>query len=293
MVNVRQGFPNLSAPLVDLNSGRVTDAWQNFLQALWQRTGAALGDPSLILDTIGSTQGDILYRNATAWVVLAPSTAGFSLKTGGPGANPSWTVSGTGTVTNVATGTGLTGGAITTTGTISFASIANNKVLANVSGGAAAPVANDVTAVLDAIGAVQGNVLYRGAANWSALAPGSNGQVLKSAGAAANPAWDWPATVGTAITAAGATQATATALTKDWNEVTTVAAGTGVVMPALSAGQEECVVFNRGANALKVYPNGVAAIDALGASVAYSVPVGKSQTFRAVSAVQIYSDQPG
>lgn len=48
---------------------------------------------------------------------------------------------GGGTVTSVDTGTGLTGGPITTTGTVSFASVANNRILGNVSGGSAAPIA--------------------------------------------------------------------------------------------------------------------------------------------------------
>ena len=43
---------------------------------------------------IGSTQGDILYRNATVWTVLAPSTNGFFLKTQGAGANPVWASAG-------------------------------------------------------------------------------------------------------------------------------------------------------------------------------------------------------
>lgn len=47
---------------------------------------------SSIMDAVfGSAQGDILYRNASAWTVLAPGTAGFVLKTGGAGADPSWT----------------------------------------------------------------------------------------------------------------------------------------------------------------------------------------------------------
>lgn len=35
-------------------------------------------------------QGQILYRNATGWVILAPGTSGYILSTGGAGANPSW-----------------------------------------------------------------------------------------------------------------------------------------------------------------------------------------------------------
>lgn len=58
-------------------------------------SGGALAPSSttltaLIDNAIGSTQGDILYRNATSWVVLAPSTSGFVLTTGGAAANPSW-----------------------------------------------------------------------------------------------------------------------------------------------------------------------------------------------------------
>jgi hypothetical protein len=44
-----------------------------------------------VLDaTAGNAQGSILYRNASAWTVLAPGTAGQVLTTGGSGANPSW-----------------------------------------------------------------------------------------------------------------------------------------------------------------------------------------------------------
>ncbi len=39
---------------------------------------------------LGSTQGNILYRNGTVWTVLAPGTAGQQLKSGGAAANPSW-----------------------------------------------------------------------------------------------------------------------------------------------------------------------------------------------------------
>ncbi len=46
---------------------------------------------------------------------------------------------GSGSVTSVATGTGLTGGPITGTGTISFASITANSLWANITGGVAVP----------------------------------------------------------------------------------------------------------------------------------------------------------
>lgn len=44
-----------------------------------------------ILDAImGSTQGNILYRNGTIWTVLAPGTSGNFLQTQGTSANPQW-----------------------------------------------------------------------------------------------------------------------------------------------------------------------------------------------------------
>lgn len=56
---------------------------------------------SEVLDFIGSAaQGDILYRDASAWARLAAGTSGYYLKTQGAGANPTWAaVSGTATIT--------------------------------------------------------------------------------------------------------------------------------------------------------------------------------------------------
>ena len=51
---------------------------------------------------------------------------------------------GGGTVVSIASGTGLTGGPITTSGTLSLASIANLRALGNVSGSNAAPVAVEI-----------------------------------------------------------------------------------------------------------------------------------------------------
>lgn len=65
-----------------------------------------------------STQGSVLYRNASGWVALGPGSPGQLLATGGSGANPGWiTASGTGTVTSVT----CFGSAITTSGTCATA----------------------------------------------------------------------------------------------------------------------------------------------------------------------------
>lgn len=66
----------------------------------------------------------------------------------------------------------------------------NNSIVSNVSGATAAASGNTLTQVLDATaGSAQGSILYRGASAWVPLAPGSNGQVLTTQGASANPIW--------------------------------------------------------------------------------------------------------
>lgn len=79
---------------------------------------------SSAIDTeFGSTRGMVLYRGASGWAALGVGSAGQLFSTGGAGADPSWiTASGTGTVTSIACGTGLSGGTITTTGTCSLGS---------------------------------------------------------------------------------------------------------------------------------------------------------------------------
>lgn len=50
-------------------------------------------------------------------------------------------------------------------------------------------IAAEVQAILDQITNVHGSVLFRGAAGWEALAPGTAGQFLKTNGAGADPSW--------------------------------------------------------------------------------------------------------
>src|SRR5262249_57866370 len=65
---------------------------------------------ALIDSAMGNAQGSVLYRdtNANGWKVLAPGTSGQDLQTQGAAANPTWATATTGSVTNVATDTGIT-----------------------------------------------------------------------------------------------------------------------------------------------------------------------------------------
>lgn len=91
-----------------------------------------------------------------------------------------------------------------------------------------------------------------------------------------------------AVSAAGTVQGDATVLTASTNNVTTVAASSGVRLPTTAAGLR-IVVRNGGANALKVYPSGSTTINAGGASVAYSLDVGAMIEFIAMSATNWYT----
>lgn len=148
---------------------------------------------SALLDSVFSnTQGSLLYRGGSAWAALPPGTNGYFLETQGAGANPLWVAAGggVGTITGVTAGTGLTGGGTSGTVTVSLATIANNSLLANTSGGTASPGGTTLSAYLDSVlGATQGAIIYRGGATWAELAPGSSGQTLHTSGAAANPTW--------------------------------------------------------------------------------------------------------
>lgn len=167
--------------------------------------GTAVPSPlttSNILDFIATTQGDVLYRNGSIWTALPPGTNGQVLTSGGAAANPSWTtVTGTGTLTSVATNNGITGGTITTTGTIGLATITAGSVLANITGGSAVPIANTPSSILDLIGSATGDVLYRSSGGWTVLAPGTNGQVLTQGGT--TPAWSNAGTLTNVTIAAG------------------------------------------------------------------------------------------
>lgn len=114
-----------------------------------------------------------------------------------------------GTVTSIATNNGITGGTITTSGTIGLATIATSSLLSNITGSTAVPTANTLTAILDALfGNTQGGILYRGASAWAFLGPGSLGTVLTSGGTGANPSWG-----GGALTAGSYYQSSGTTIT--------------------------------------------------------------------------------
>lgn len=106
-------------------------------------------------------------------------------------------------VSSIATSAPITGGTITSTGTIGLATagitntylaaMSAKTIKANITTGSAQPTDATVTSVLDTIGSASGSLLYRGASAWSALAIGGSNYVLTSNGSA--PSWQNPSSL--------------------------------------------------------------------------------------------------
>jgi len=89
---------------------------------------------------------------------------------------------------------------------------------------------------------------------------------------------------GAALTATGTLQSDALQLAATINQVTTVAASTGVKLYSAAVAGDMQVVYNGGANSLKVYPQSGATINQLSANTGMTLPINTSCQFFAVSA---------
>jgi hypothetical protein len=96
-------------------------------------------------------------------------------------------------------------------------------------------------------------------------------------------------TLSDSLTATGANKAAALDLSAQFNNVTTVASGTGVELPDIETGELVIRVRNGGANALLVYPGGAGQIDALGTNNPYSLGVGEIGTWCLTSSRQWFT----
>jgi hypothetical protein len=87
------------------------------------------------------------------------------------------------------------------------------------------------------------------------------------------------------LTAAGSTQGTALAIVNDFSVFTTVAAGTGGILPAQNGASMTAlagdiyIAVNGGANALLVYPPVGGNFITVAVNTAVSVPAGKTADF--------------
>jgi hypothetical protein len=94
--------------------------------------------------------------------------------------------------------------------------------------------------------------------------------------------------VATGISANGISQATATALTKEINVVSTVSSGQGVILPTAVAGMI-LTITNTSANSLAVYPASGGAINSLAANAGFTQVAGATLQFIAPTTTQWYT----
>ena len=89
------------------------------------------------------------------------------------------------------------------------------------------------------------------------------------------------------LTATGTTQSDALELIAQYNEVTTTASGTGVVLYAALAQGDSQAVYNAGANPLTVYPPSNMKINQLATNAGMLVPKNTTCNFKWVSSTRI------
>ena len=94
--------------------------------------------------------------------------------------------------------------------------------------------------------------------------------------------------VSASVSAAGTVQGNATVLTTEFNRVSTVTSGSGVVLPSATAGMAIAIV-NSSANSLLVYPATGAAINSLSTNVGYSHETLATLQYIAISSTQWYT----
>lgn len=154
-----------------------------------EQGGGTLSNKILVSDTVGASSSNTLAN-----------TLIFTELTATPATNPP---AGTLAVYPKIDGLFYTLNSSGVEGGFGLTSIANNRILANISGISAPPVANTLSAIIDStIASVQGDILYRNNLAWVALPPGTSGQVLTTNGAAANPSWNTVSGTGT-VTSVG------------------------------------------------------------------------------------------
>jgi hypothetical protein len=170
-------------------------------------------------------------------------------------------------------------------GAVSFATTANAVAGANVSG----TVANATFATTAGSATTAGTVTTAAQPNITSVGTLTSLSVTGNITGANVIATNYLIrSIDAGVSAAGSTQGTATILSKEFNRVSTVASGSGVVLPSAVAGMAITIV-NTSANTLLVYPASGAQINTLAANVAFAQPTLGTIQFISLTGTQWYT----
>lgn len=245
------------------------------------------GQPSAPYITVYSTVQELLEQSTGSYLPLVGGTMLGPLTLAGDpeGVLQAVTkqyadglISGLGNLSTLNAGAGLT-----VSGTeLIVSEISDGELLANITGATDTPVGATLTAILDYLfSSTHGALLFRGATEWEALAPGTVGYVLTTDGTGADLHWaatgtptGWPGGMATNLTATGTsgnTYATALQLSAGWNVINAVS-GTDPAVILTADSSFPCVVVNKSGSQIKVLPITGGQIDSEGTNVAVALP---------------------
>jgi len=261
----------------------------------WQGTavGATFGGTGQTVYAVG----DILAAATTTTLSkVADVATGNALISGGVGVLPSWGKIGLATHVSGTLGVANGGTGLTTTPTNGQLLIGNGTgyTLAGITAGTAVSVTNGAGSITIAN---TGATSIAGTANQITASAATGAITLSTPAAFIAPGSVQVTTTllqtqSAAITAAGATQGTATSAPSRYNIVTTVASSTGVILPLpVTPFGNEIYIANRGANPLNIYPNTGAAIVNGAANAPVVLPVGQEATFVCTSVTQWWTTE--
>lgn len=146
-------------------------------QVIIQSSSAATTNTSTTITSAQTANRTQVLPDASGNIVVDSATQTFTNKTIDANSNTILNISGGSLGTNSVPNATL-------------AQMPANTIKSNITGSTANAADNTLSAIIDSsIASTQGDILYRNSSAWVALPPGTNGQVLTTAGAAANPSW--------------------------------------------------------------------------------------------------------
>lgn len=253
---------------------------------------AAAGTWTLTLPTSGGTNGYILHTDGagvTSWapasgasvnIVVGSTTIGSGTDTrvlyDNSGVVGEYTISGTGSVVMTNSPTLVT----PALGTPASGTLTNCTGL---------PVATGISGLGAGVATFLATPSSANLASAVTDETGSGALVFGTSPSLTTPSLSGETFSTSATVTAGTDAQGQGALTSDYNVITTAAATpSGVTLPTATTGRR-IIVVNKGANAVNVYPDTGASIDALSANAAVQIAVGGVMSFNASSTTQWYS----